>query len=73
MTGGVRVTVRADRAGTVYLHSYDGDRSLGERSVQLRRGRATTVVVPVTGGTPTSVLAAFESGGAALARRVPLT
>ncbi|MEU7934711.1 sugar-binding protein [Micromonospora echinofusca] len=70
---GVRVTVRADRAGTVYLHTADGDRSLGERSVQVRAGRPVTVVVPATGGTPTSVLAAFEAGGAALARQVPLT
>ncbi|WP_089000178.1 hypothetical protein [Micromonospora echinofusca] len=67
------MTVRADRAGTVYLHTADGDRSLGERSVQVRSGRPVTVVVPATGGAPTSVLAAFEAGGAALARQVPLT
>ncbi|MGN9767992.1 sugar-binding protein [Micromonospora sp. SD12] len=73
VAGGVQVTVRADRAGTVYLHTWDGDRSLGERSVQVRSGRPVTVVVPTTGGTPTSVLAAFEAGGAALARQVPLS
>ncbi|MFC4149528.1 sugar-binding protein [Micromonospora mangrovi] len=73
VTGGVQVTVRADRTGTVYLHTFDGDRSLGERTVQVRSGRPVTVVVPVTGGTPHSVLAAFEAGGAALARQVPLS
>ncbi|GAB3058025.1 sugar-binding protein [Micromonospora schwarzwaldensis] len=73
VAGGVRVTVQADRAGTAYLHTSDGDRSLGERTVQLRPGHPVTVLVPVTGGTPSAVLAAFESGGAALARQVPLT
>ncbi|MCI4066865.1 PIG-L family deacetylase [Micromonospora sp. R77] len=73
VAGGVSVTVRADRAGTAYLHTFDGDRSLGERTVQLRAGQQVTVVVPVTGGTPTSVLAAFEAGDGALARQVPLT
>ncbi|MEU9507965.1 sugar-binding protein [Micromonospora sp. NPDC048170] len=70
VAGGVQVTVQADRAGTVYLHTWDGDRSLGERTVQVSSGRQVTVLVPVTGGTPTSVLAAFEAGGAALARQV---
>jgi len=70
VAGGVQVTVQADRAGTVYLHTWDGGRSLGEHSVQVRSGRPVTVLVPATGGTPTSVLAAFEAGGAALAHQV---
>lgn len=70
VAGGVQVTVRADRAGKVYLHTWDGDRSLGERTVQVRSGSAVTVLVPAAGGTPSSVLAAFEAGGAALARQV---
>ncbi|MFG3708046.1 sugar-binding protein [Micromonospora sp. NPDC047670] len=73
VAGGVEVTVRADRTGTAYLHAWDGDRSLGERTVRLNSGRPVTVLVPVTGGTPTALLAAFEAGGAALARHVPLT
>ncbi|MEU4642991.1 sugar-binding protein [Micromonospora sp. NPDC023814] len=73
VAGGVQVTVLADRAGTAYLHAWDGERSLGERSVQLRPGDPVTVLVPVTGGTADGLLAAFEAGGAALARHVPLT
>ncbi|WDZ84620.1 sugar-binding protein [Micromonospora cathayae] len=71
-TDGVRVTVRADRTGTAYLYAWDGDRSLGDRTVQLTAGRTVTVTVPVADGTPTSLLAAYESGGAALAHQVPL-
>ncbi|MFD2763448.1 sugar-binding protein [Micromonospora eburnea] len=70
--GGVSVTLRADRSGTAYLYGWDGDVALGDRTVDLTAGRAVTVVVPVAGGTPTSLLAAFEAGGSALARQLPL-
>ncbi|MGW5671849.1 sugar-binding protein [Micromonospora sp. NPDC003776] len=69
---GVSVTLRADRAGTAYLYGWDGDRATGSRTVSLSGGSPVTVVVPVTVGTPASVLAAFEADGAALARTVPL-
>ncbi|MFE9205146.1 sugar-binding protein [Micromonospora sp. NPDC007230] len=69
---GVSVTLRADRAGTTYLYGWDGDRSTGDRTVALTAGSPVTVVVPVTARTPTSLLAAFEADGAALAQAVPL-
>ncbi|MEV1332132.1 sugar-binding protein [Micromonospora costi] len=72
VAGGVKVTLRADRSGTAYLYAWDGDRSLGDRSVDLRKGRAVTVVVPVGGGRPDAVLAAFEAGGSALATQARL-
>ncbi|SCL17315.1 hypothetical protein GA0074692_0140 [Micromonospora pallida] len=67
---GVRVTLRADRTGTAYLYTWDGDRSLGSHTVDLTAGRSVTVVVPVAGGTPTSLLAAFEAGDGARADQV---
>ncbi|BCL13207.1 sugar-binding protein [Micromonospora sagamiensis] len=69
---GVRVTLRADRAGTAYLYTWDGERALGTRTVELTAGGQVTVVVPVTGGTASSLLAAIESGDAARAYQVPL-
>ncbi|MEV0807115.1 sugar-binding protein [Micromonospora sp. NPDC050200] len=73
VTGGVEVTLRADRAGTAYLYAWDGDRSRGDRSVELTAGSPVTVLVPVVEGTPASLLAAFEADGAALARQIPLS
>ncbi|MEU0150369.1 sugar-binding protein [Micromonospora fulviviridis] len=73
VTGGVSVTLRADRAGTAYLYGWDGDRPTGDRTVSLTAGSPVTVVVPVTAGTPTSLLAAYEADGAALAHRLPLS
>ncbi|MFF4879274.1 sugar-binding protein [Micromonospora sp. NPDC000668] len=72
VAGGVEVTVKADRKGTAYLYSWDGDRALGSRTVELRPGRAVKVLVPVSDGTATSVLAAFEANGAALAKQAPI-
>ncbi|GAA2219657.1 hypothetical protein ACFY2R_24930 [Micromonospora olivasterospora] len=72
VAGGVEVTLRADRAGTAYLYAWDGDAALGDRTVELAAGRSATVVAPVAGGTPTALLAAFESNGSALARSLPL-
>jgi hypothetical protein len=72
VTGGVSVTLEADRAGTAYLYGWDGDRPTGDRTVPLTAGSPVTVVVPVTAGTPTSLLAAYEADGAALARQLPL-
>ncbi|RKF26395.1 sugar-binding protein [Micromonospora globbae] len=72
VAGGVKVTVRADRSGTVHLYAWDGERAVGDRSVDLRSGRPVTVVVPVADGRPTSLLAAFEAGGSALATQARL-
>ncbi|TDC46217.1 GlcNAc-PI de-N-acetylase [Micromonospora sp. KC207] len=72
VAGGVRVTLRADRAGTAYLYAWDGDAALGDRTVELRANRSVTVVVPVASGRPTALLAAYESSGSALARSLPL-
>ncbi|WFE67245.1 sugar-binding protein [Micromonospora sp. WMMD714] len=72
VTDGVRVTLRADRAGTAYLYAWDGDTARGEHTVRLAAGDRVTVTVPTSGGSPTSLLAAFESGGAAVAQQVPL-
>ncbi|SCL22734.1 hypothetical protein [Micromonospora inyonensis] len=69
---GVRVTLRADRAGTAYLYTWDGERALGTRTVELTADGQVTVVVSVTGGTASSLLAAIESGDAARAYQVPL-
>ncbi|MET8910468.1 sugar-binding protein [Micromonospora sp. NPDC004551] len=71
--GGVSVTLRADRAGTAYLYGWDGDRPTGDRTVTLAAGSPVTVVVPVTAGTPTSLLAAFEADGKAVASRLALS
>ena len=72
VTDGVQVTLRADRAGTAYLYAWDGDTAQGERTVRMAAGDRVTVTVPVSGGTPTSLLAAFEGGGAAVAQQVAL-
>ncbi|WP_229402552.1 sugar-binding protein [Micromonospora okii] len=69
---GVRVTLRADRAGTAYLYAWDGNAALGERKVELKANQSVTVVVPATSGKPTDLLAAFESNGSALASSLPL-
>ncbi len=70
--GGVEVTVRADRRGTVDLYAWDGSRSLGDREIDLRAGRPVNVRIPVATGTPVSVLAAFETGAGALAKEAKL-
>ncbi|MFJ6196146.1 sugar-binding protein [Micromonospora sp. NPDC092111] len=72
VAGGVRVTLRADRAGTAYLYAWDGTTTRGDRTVALAAGDRITLLVPVADGTPTSLLAAFEAGGATLARQLPL-
>jgi LmbE family N-acetylglucosaminyl deacetylase len=72
VAGGVLVRVRADRTGMAYLYSWDGNVALGTQTVQLRAGETQTVLVPVSGGSATSVLAAFEAGGSAVARQVPI-
>ncbi|MBO4209580.1 sugar-binding protein, partial [Micromonospora echinofusca] len=67
--GGVQVTVRADRTGTAYLYAWDGDVDHGALTVELRAGQPQTVLVPTDGSDVSSVLAAFESDGRALARQ----
>ncbi|WP_428964245.1 PIG-L family deacetylase [Micromonospora fluostatini] len=72
VSGGIEVTVRADRRGTAYLYAWDGDTSRGSRSVDLRTDRPVNVLIPVDGGDPARVLAAFEAanGSGALAQQV---
>jgi hypothetical protein len=71
--GGVLVSVRANRRGTAYLYSWDGDTALGSQTVELRPGKAQQILVPVSGGQANAVLAAFETAdGSALAQRHPV-
>ncbi|ROT26827.1 sugar-binding protein [Micromonospora sp. HM5-17] len=71
--GGVLVTVRADRRGTAYLYSWNGDTALGSETVELRPGQTRRVFVPVSDGRADGVLAAFETAdGSALARHLPV-
>ncbi|MFD1320225.1 sugar-binding protein [Micromonospora sonneratiae] len=72
VTGGVLVTVRANRTGTAYLYTWNGDVALGDQTVELRAGKSRQVLVPVTGGQASSVLAAFEASadGAAVSHQV---
>ncbi|MBQ0906497.1 sugar-binding protein [Micromonospora sp. U21] len=72
VNGGVEVALQSDRTGTAYLCTWNGDRALGSRTVELRPGQPVTVLVPVDGDEATAVLAAFESGGSAVAQQVTI-
>jgi LmbE family N-acetylglucosaminyl deacetylase len=73
VNGGYTVTITADRKGTAYLYSWDGDYALGSRTVELRANQTLSVFVP-SEGAATTILGAFESAanGAAVAHQVAL-
>ena len=71
-SAGVGVRLRASRAGTAHLFTWDGERQLGGKKVELAAGKETTVTVPESGGTASSVLVAFEDDDGTISQAVPV-